>query len=331
VTLPDLSGLQVERPRTVVDDDMVERRLRGLLDRLAEVEPVDREVRAGDVVVADLDVLVDGAAVPSEARRATEVELVEGTVVPELLEALQGERVGDVVTTDITLPEEHPDPDLQGKPARLQVTIQGLKEKRVPELTDAIAHDLSEGRHATADAMREGVREELIEQARRLDELTFEQAAVRAVVEASQVEVPEALVERELDRRLDEAERSLQRRGLRVDRYLQYVGKTEVEYRDELRPEAHARARVDLVLEELARTMEISPSQEEVGEHIRAEAERDDEVARERDNLLHNPVAIEYFRHRLTRVKLLEALVERLGGHGASPDSAEAPGSEKAS
>jgi trigger factor len=314
VTLPDLATLRVERQSTTVDDDMVERRLGELRERLAEVEPVEREVRLGDVVVADLRVLVDEQEVPSESRQATEVEVAEGTVIPELLAALPGHSVGEVATADVTLPEEHTNPDLRGKPATPEVTVQGVKEKRVPELTDEVAGQLSDGQHDTAEALRQAVREDLVAQARRLDELSFEQAAVKAVVGASQAELPEALVEREVDRQAEELQRSLQRRGLRLDRYLQYVSKTEAEYRSELRPDAEGRIRVDLVLEELGRRMAISPSEGEVEEYIRAEAERDDEVRKELDKLLENPVALDYFRHRLTRLKVLEGLVAEVGG-----------------
>jgi len=323
VELPDLGTLHVDRQSTTVDDEMVERRLRELRERLAEVEPVDREVRSGDVIVADLRVLVDDVEVPSEARTATEVEVVEEKVIPELLAALPGHVVGDVVTAEVTLPEEHEDPDLRGKPARLEVTIHGLKEKRVPELTDEVAKELSGGEQATGEALRAAVRSDLVEQARRLDELSFEQAAVRAVVDAAQIDVPEALVEREIDRQAEQLENNLQRRGLRLDRYLQYVGKTAAEYRAELRPDAEGRIRVDLVLEDLGRRMTISPSQGEVEEYIRSEAERDDEVRRDLDSLLKNPVAIDYFRHRLTRIKVLEGLVAQLGERAGEEPAGE--------
>jgi trigger factor len=326
VTLPDLGALQVERPVTTVDDDMVERRLGALRDRQAEIEPVDREARVGDVVVADLRVLVDGTERPSEGRKATEFGLTEGSVVPELMAAIPGHRVGEMATAEVTMPEEHPEEDLRGRPATLEVTVQGVKEKRVPELTDEVAKELSGGEQSTVEALREAIRTDLVEQARRMDELSFEQAAVRAVVDAAQIDVPEALVERETDRQMEDTGRSLQRRGLRLDRYLEYVGKTEADYRSELRPEAEGRIRVDLVLEELGRTMAISPSQPEVEDYIRAEAERDDQVARERDSLLQNPVAIDYFRHRLTRLQVLQGLVARLGGS----DPEEPSGSAKA-
>lgn len=326
VRLPDLKTLQVERPVTSVDDEMIERRVGELRERLAQVEPVDREVRLGDVVVADLKVLVDGEEVPSEARTASEVEVREGVVIPELLAALPGQKTGEVAVAEVTLPDDHSNPDLRGKRARIELTVQGVKEKLVPELTDEVAEQLSGGEHRTAEALREAVREDLVAQAARLDGLAFEQRALKALVDASQVDIPRSLVDREVERQVGEAGRSLQRRGLRLDRYLEYVGKTQSEYRAELEPDAQERIRVDLVLEELGKQMEINPSEDETREYMRSEAERDEEVKRELQALLKNSVALEYFRHRLTRIKVLEGLVERL----SSPDSPDSPGASAA-
>ncbi|HKF19894.1 MAG TPA: trigger factor [Candidatus Dormibacteraeota bacterium] len=329
VRLPDLKALQVERPVTVIDDEMIERRLAELRERLAQVEPVDREVRVGDVVVADLKVLVDGEEVPSEARTASEVEVREGVVIPELLAALPGHKTGEVAVAEATLPDDHSNPDLRGKQARVEFTVQGVKEKLVPELTDEVADQLSGGEQKTADSLRQAVREDLVAQAARLDELAFEQRALKALVEASQVEIPKSLVDREVERQVGEAGRSLQRRGLRLDRYLEYVGKTQSEYEAELEPDAQERIRVDLVMEELGKQMAINPSEDEAREYMRSEAERDEEVKRELQALLNNSVALEYFRHRLTRIKVLEGLVERLSTRDSS-DSPDSPGSSAA-
>src|SRR5215469_18181330 len=274
VRLPDLGTLHVERPVTSVDEPMIERRLAELRERLAQVEPVDREVRVGDVVVADLRVLVDGEEVPSEARTASEVEVREGVVIPELLAVLPGLKTGEVAVAEATLPADHSNPELRGKPARIELTVQGVKEKLVPELSDEVADQLSGGEHRTADALRGAVREDLAAQAARLDELAFEQRALKALVEASQVEIPRSLVNREVERQVGETGRSLQRRGLRLDRYLEYVGKTQSEYKREL------------------------------------------------ETLLKNSVAVEYFRHRLTRIKVLEGLVERLSTRDSAGSSA---------
>jgi len=322
VRLPELGTLHVERPRTSVDDEMVEARLTELRERLAEVEPVDRELRLGDIVVADLKVLVDGVEVPSESRTASEVEVREGLVIPELLTALPGHKTGEVAIAEVTLPDNHSTPDLRGKQARVEMTIQGVKEKRVPELTNEVAEQLSGGEHMTADALRSAVHEDLVAQVARLDDLAFEERALKAVVEASQVEVPRSLVDREVERQVGETDRSLQRRGLRLDRYLEYVGKTDTEYRTELEPDAQDRIRVDLVLEELGKRMAISPSDDDVKEYMMSEAERDEEVKREINALLGSSVALDYFRHRLTRLRVLDGLKEQLSSADGTSSAA---------
>ncbi|HZU16991.1 MAG TPA: trigger factor [Candidatus Dormibacteraeota bacterium] len=317
VKLPDLDALQVERRSTVVDEEMLQRRLGELRERLAQIQPVDREIREGDVAVVDLEVQVDGRRIPSEARRATEVEVREGEVIPELLPALLGRREGEVATADVTLPETHPDPRLRGRPARLEVTVRGVKEKVVPELTDEAARELSEGRHPTVEDFVRAVRRDLEEEARRLDELAFERAAVETVVNAAQVELPEALVAREVDRQMEDLAQRLRRQGLRPDRYFQYLNTTEAEYRDRLRPEAEGRIRVDLVLDELGKQMAVEPFEDEVTEYMKAEAERDEGMGRDLDTLLGSPAVRAYFRHRLTRIRVLEGLVARLSGTAA--------------
>jgi FKBP-type peptidyl-prolyl cis-trans isomerase (trigger factor) len=100
------------------------------------------------------------------------------------------------------------------------------------------------------------------------------------------------------------------------------VGKTQSEYQAELEPDAQERIRVDLVLEELGKQMEINPSEDEAMEYMQSEAERDEEVKKELQALLKNSVALEYFRHRLTRIKVLQGLVARL----STPDSPDSPG-----
>jgi trigger factor len=131
-------------------------------------------------------------------------------------------------------------------------------------------------------------------------------------VEASQVDIPGSLVDREVDREIEDLERRLSRRGLRLDRYLEYLAKDEEEYRTELRPDAEARVRVDLVLEEAGRRLAIDPSDDDVTEYMRGEADKDQELGGQVQQLLDNAVAREYFRHRLTRLRVLEVLVARL-------------------
>lgn len=312
VTLAELDSLKLERPVTEVTDEAVERRLEELRERLAQVEPVEREAAMGDIVVGDVRLLVEDEEVPGETRTAVELELKEGVLVPELLAVLPGRKAGEAAVAEVTMPEDHAVENVRGKPGRLEVSVQGVKQKTLPELTDEVAVQLSDGERKTADELRSGVRQDLVEQARRIDELAFEQQVVKAVVEASQVELPESLVEREIDRQIEDMERRLSRQGLRLARYFEYLNKTEEEYRADMREDAESRVKVDLVLEEAGRKLAIEPSEEEVTEYMRDQADKDAELKEQLEQLSGNEAARGYFRHRLTRIKVLEALVTRL-------------------
>jgi trigger factor len=312
VTLAELDSLKLERPLTEVTDEAVERRLEELRERLAQVEPVEREAAMGDIVVGDVRLLVEDEEVPGETRTAVELELKEGVLVPELLAVLPGRKAGEAAVAEVTMPEDHAVENVRGKPGRLEVSVQGVKQKTLPELTDEVAVQLSDGERKTAEELRSGVRQDLVEQARRIDELAFEQQVVKAVVEASQVELPESLVERETDRQLEDMERRLSRQGLRLARYFEYLNKTEEEYRADMREDAESRVKVDLVLEEAGRKLAIEPSEEEVTEYMRDQADKDAELKEQLEQLSGNEAARGYFRHRLTRIKVLEALVTRL-------------------
>jgi len=181
VALPDLDQLQVERPQAAVTDEMVERRLEELRGQLAEITPVERPVQAGDLVVADIDVTVDGEDVPSERRQAMEAEVKEGVLIPELLAAVVGKSAGEVAEADIQLAEDHVEESLRSKPARVRFTVQGVKEKKLPPLDDHFAKQVSEGKQGTVAALREAVREDLEAATQRLSELAFEQAVVKAL------------------------------------------------------------------------------------------------------------------------------------------------------
>ena len=327
IKLVDLDSLRVERTVTEVTNELVESRLDDLRDRLAEVEPVEREVRLGDVIVADMDVLADGAEVPSEARRAMEAEVKEGVLIPELLAALPGKRAGEVAEAQIQLAEDHVDPELRGKQATLRMTVRGVKEKRVPELTDEVAAQLSNGEQTSVLAFRGAVRADLEEQAKRLDELNYEQAVLKAAVDGSELEVPQSLVDHEVAHRLEDMQQRLQSQGLRLDRYFEYLGQSPEQWLAEARPDAEARLKVDLVLEEIGRREGIDPGNEEVLAHMQEEAGRDQELADHFTEMVASRSARDYFKHRLTRLKILERLVQRASG-SYRPAAEEAPEKE---
>jgi trigger factor len=317
VQLADLDKIRVERPHTEVTDEMVDGRVAELLDSQASLEPVERPVREGDVVVADLDVSADGKEVPGAARRAMEIEVKEGVLIPELREAVIGKNTDEVAEAEVDMPADAADAELANKRANLRLTVRGVKEKNVPPLNDRTADTISNGEQKTALELKIAVRKDLEEQAKQLDELAYEQKVLQEVIEGSKVEVPATLVDHEVAHQLEDLEQRIQRQGLRLDRYFAYSGTTAQEWAAKARPDAESRLTADMVLGEATKQLGVNPTTEEVYAYLVSEANKDEELKGQLDQLTQNRSAVDYFRHRLTRLKTLERLVAMAAGEKA--------------
>ena len=313
VTLADITTLHPDLHGHDVTEEMLERRLEDVRQPMAEITPVEREARLGDIAIIDVEVDVGGEVIESETQKAMEAELKEGVLLPELLAVLAGTFVDETRETKVTFPETYSDPKLAGKNATIRVTLRGVKEKILPPLDDALAKILSEGKHETVESYRESVRQELEESVRSMEKLERESEVVRALVDASSVEVPQALVDRELTSQLESMERTLNRQGLKLERYLEYVGKTIDQWIAEQRPDAEARLKVDLVLAEFAKRENLEPSDEDAIKFLEEQATQDDELKGQVDELKQSPSARRYFASRLRRARVLERLLEISG------------------
>jgi trigger factor len=317
VTLGDARTLTAQVPSIEVTDEMLERRLDDVRQPMAEITPVEREVRTGDIAIIDVEVEAGGQPVASESRQAMEAEIKDGVLLPELLEVLPGAFVDETREAKVTFPESYSEPMLAGKEAVIRVTVRGVKEKVLPPLDDALVKILSKGAHESVASYRESVRAELEEAAREMAQMEREQAVVRALVEASSVEVPETLVDKELTSQLEALERSLNRQGLKLDRYMEYLGSTVDSWMAEQRSEAESRLKVDLVLGEFARRENLEPTDEDVIAFLEEQTAKDADLKDQAADLKKSASARRYFASRLRRIRVLERLVEVTGVAGA--------------
>jgi len=315
VTLADVTKLNVEPPDHTheVTDEMLERRLADLREPMAEITPVEREVRTGDIAVIDIEVEAGGQVVDSETRKSTEAEVKEGVLLPELIAVLPGTFVGEAREANVSFPESYSNPQLAGKDATIRVTVRGVKEKVLPPLDDELVKSLTGGKQETVEAYKQAVREELEESAHAVEKMDRESAVVKALVDASSVEVPEALVDRELTSELESLERSLNRQGMKLDRYFQYLGRSIDEWIAAQRPDAEARLKIDLVLAEYARREGLEPSEEDVAKFLEEQAGSDDELKGQVTELKRSPTATRYFASRLRRRRVLDQLLQVAG------------------
>lgn len=312
VTLADARTLAVPAPDHTheVSDELLERRLEDLREPMAEITPVEREVRVGDIAIIDVEVEADGAVVESETRKSTEAEVKDGVLLPELVEVLPGAFTDETREAKVHFPDDYNEPLLAGKDATIRVTVRGVKEKVLPPLDDALVKSLTNGKQDSAEAYRQAVRDELEASGKALERMEREQAVVKALVDASSVEVPDSLVDRELTSELESLERTLARQGLKLDRYLQYIGKTLDQWMDDQRPEATSRLKVDLVLSEFARREGLEPSDDETYKFLEEQAEQDEELKAQLPALKKSATARRYFASRLRRRRVLDRLIE---------------------
>ncbi|HEV2953371.1 MAG TPA: trigger factor, partial [Candidatus Dormibacteraeota bacterium] len=263
VKLPVAGTFNIEYRRTEISDEMVEQQLLALRKKDAEVEAVEREVRIGDRVIANIEIRLEGAQDSVEEREAAELDVSDGELLPELLVALPGRFIGESVEVDIELPSTYSNQELAGKKGKLKALISGIKEVRIPELDDVQAVSISGGRYATAGELRQSLREDLETRAKKMDEATFEQAALSSALESSGIVAPPPLIERELDRDLADLEHRLSHQGIRLEVYLAYLNQTAEQWKEATRGEVESRLKIDLLLEAIARAESIEPSIEE--------------------------------------------------------------------
>jgi trigger factor len=332
VDLGDYASLRVSREPVVVDPERVQEALEALRHRYATLEPVTRPTQWGDVIHADVHGTIEGTAFVQE--EDAQFQLQEGRAIsfPGFTEALLGREKGPPFEFEVTVPEDLPDERLRGKQARYTVEIKEVKQEVLPELDDEFGRQVGEG-FASLEELRSRVEADLREALEREAEHQYEEQALDTLAGRAQVEYPAVLVEREIDRLLQEQAgigRSPERgrnsgpsSREELDRYLQRAGKTEEEMRAELRPAADTRVRRSLVLSEVSEAEHIEVTDAEVEEELNrltaSVSGPEDEVRR----LFSSESAKESMRRSLMTRKTLARLVEIASG-GESTVDAEA-------
>jgi trigger factor len=288
----DWATLEVPFAEAEVPVEAVEAELERLRETVAELAPVEgRAVREGDTVV--LDILGEG--VPPQRDYVTEVGA--DRLVNEIDDALPGMKRGDTKSVEI-----------QGAESQLpvDVTVKEVKEKVLPELDDELARSASE--FETLDALRAEIEARLLEQLTEELEIRFREAAVDALVNASEVETVEPLVERRTAELWSGISRSLQMRGISTETYLTMTGQSADEVVARLREEAERSLARELVLDAAAEKLGVEVSDEEIDELIASQSEEGDDVD-ESKRLLQENGGYERIRADLRLKKALDEIV----------------------
>jgi trigger factor len=270
VTVPSLDSITIEAPPAEVTDADVDEQLERLRDRFAELETTAREARRGDHVLIDLKGYRNGELVEGAGAPDLLYEIGSRSGPPKLDEELEGNRPGAILKFNDTLPSG-PE-ELAGQELSFTVLVKEVKSKRLPGLDDDFAKTV--GEFETIADLRDDLRSRMKGVKRSMVEEELRGRALEALVNASDLVVPDSLVEGEFNHRLEHLEGDLQRAGMTLDEFAARSNLTQLELRRDLREGAERSVKAELLLEQVARENDISVTEEDLGREIAYAAAR---------------------------------------------------------
>lgn len=273
VKLGEYKGLDVQKEDATVTDEDVENELKQLQERHAElVVKEEGKVEEGDTVVIDFEGQVNGEAFEGGKAENYSLEIGSGTFIPGFEEQLIGLEAGAEKDVEVTFPEEYHAENLAGKPAVFKVKIHEIKRKELPALDDEFAKDVNEDVE-TLDELKAKIRKRLEEEKKTYAENKLRDDLVEKAAENVEVDIPQVMIDNELDQMMREFEQRLQMQGLNLQLYFQFSGQDEEGLREQMKEDAEKRVKYSLTLEAIANAENIEVSEEEVNEELQKMAE----------------------------------------------------------
>lgn len=272
IELGKYKGVTVEKIDTEVTDEDVEKALAKEQENNARtVEVTDRAVKDGDMISLDFEGFVDGEAFEGGKGENYPLTIGSNTFIPGFEEQLVGAEIDKELDVNVTFPEDYQAENLAGKPAVFKCTVKGIKEKELPELDDEFASEVSE--FDTLAEYKEDLKKNLAESKAKEAKDAKEEKVIDAIVEASKIEIPDAMLETQQEQMIDEFRQRISMQGLTLEQYFQFTGTSYEQMYAQVRPTAEKRIKSRLVLEAIAKKEKIEVTEADVEEEMKAMAE----------------------------------------------------------
>ena len=271
VKLGQYLELEVPKAEAKVKDEEVEAELARLAERNARIVTVDRPADVGDSLLFDFEGFVDGKSFEGGKAENYTLKLGSGQFIPGCEEALAGVSAGEERDVNVTFPENY-DPKLAGKDAVFHCKVHEVKETVQPELDDEFAKDVSE--FDTLAEFRDSIRERLLKDHEEELGHAFENAAINIAAANMTCDIPNAMIEEQLDRQIQELTFQLQSSGMSIQDYVKYAAGGMENFRKNMRPVAEATVRSNILLSQIIEEEKIEASDEEVEAHYQKLSEQ---------------------------------------------------------
>ena len=271
VTLGDYKGLEIEKAEAEVTDAQVQAELDRMAQNVASTETVERAAQMGDTANIDFEGFENGVPFNGGKGENHDLKLGSGSFVPGFEEQVVGMSAGEEKDIDITFPEDY-HAELAGKAVVFHVKCNKVTTTNVPEQDDEFAKDVSE--FESLEELKADIRAKALERAQKQIDNAFEQAAVEKAAENVTVEMPNGLIEAELDNQMERFAYQLQMSGYSVEQYAKMMGGDLSTMRNAFRPAAEKQAKVNVTLEKIVEVEGITVSDEDIAAEFEAMAKQ---------------------------------------------------------
>ncbi len=306
VKLGKYKGIEIKKIEYNVSEEDINHEIGHMQEKNSRLVSVDdRPVENGDITVIDFEGSVDG--VPFEGGKAEghELEIGSNTFIPGFEDQIIGMKVDEERDIKVKFPDEYFSKDLAGKDAIFKIKLHEIKKKELPKLDDEFAKDVSE--FDTLEELKNSIKEKIDVENKNKEKYETEEEAIKTVCENTEIDIPGGMIEVEIDNMIKDIEGRLSYQGLKLEQYLQMVGKTEEDMRKEFEDQAKKSVKSRLVLEAVVKAEKLEASEEEVGEKIKEMAKQ---YNRPEDELLANEQLRSYIAESMKTEKAIEFIVK---------------------
>lgn len=306
VKLGKYKGIQLKKIEYNVTDEDIEHELGHMADRNSRLVTVeDRAVENGDITVIDFEGFVDGKAFEGGKAENHELTIGSNTFIPGFEDQIIGMKTGEEKDINVKFPEEYFSEELKGKDATFKVKLHEIKKKELPELNDDFAKDTSE--FDTLDELKKSIKEKLEEENSNKVKYETEDAAVKAVVDSAEVEIPSGMIDTEIDNMVRDIETRLSYQGMKLEQYLSMMGKSMEDFRKEYEEQAKTSVKTRLVLEAIVKAENIEASEEDINKKLKEMAAM---YGKKEDELVLNEQFMNYIKDSLKNEAVVKFIID---------------------
>ena len=306
VEIGSYKGLKIKKYEyNVTDEDVEKEAKRILLSKAEDVDVTDRPCKSGDTVKIDFSGSVDGVKFPGGTAEDYDLELGSGAFIPGFEEQVEGMKVGDERDIKVKFPEDYQAADLKGKEAVFSIKLHSVKAKKYPELTDEFVK--ANAGCETVEEYKNKCRERLERQAASKSLNETENSIIKAICATAKAEIPDAMIESEIDKMVQDFSYRLMYQGIKLEEYLQYMQTTMEQFRSQFKANAAERVMSTLVIDKIVRTEKIKAEAEEVEAKIEEQAKSVGKAAEEYKKNM-DPRQREYIESDIVITKLFDFL-----------------------